>query len=169
MNKLDEHYFFLNKAISEGLFNTHRYYYDINSDELFGLIFYDIDVINPYLRNILSNNSEIINCLNKKIKLVVNKDSSIVELPRLSIDSRRNILLSVSKKFQDERIEKVISSRLEYITESKALQIEDKNGIAILGLDLSFNFSVEMTNQILNEVKKIYYPLGISEDSKILW
>ena len=107
--------------------------------------------------------------LNKKIKLVVNKDSSILELPRLSIDSRRNILLSVSKKFQDERIEKVISSRLEYITESKALQIEDKNGIAILGLDLSFNFSVEMTNQILNEVKKIYYPLGISEDSKILW
>jgi hypothetical protein len=155
MNKKDEFWFWVINAITNTYTNEKKYFYDREMDTLLSLSIIENQETTPNLRNNFSyNNEKIIDSLSKLIVKINNKDASIIELPVLSIDEKRNFLLEYINAFDDENIKIKLLNEMKTIT-----QITEFCKINLKSIDknIHLDFDLQRGQFIANKIEEKYY------------
>jgi hypothetical protein len=167
MNKRDEYWFWLAKAITEPKNTDNFFYYNKFDDELFAITILE-GKTKPFYRNLSTLSNEENNRLfEKNIRDLNSGASNSVLLPRLSLKEKKEFLVRFSEQLTDERLKNALLADISELSDNDKfgfkidLKKEDKN--------VAYNYDLQRGEYIVDKVREMYFPLGISENTRLLW
>lgn len=117
MNKQDEYYFIVVKAISEPQISNNHYYYDALTERVFCLSFKG-GRFYPHYRNLsIKPSIDKMAVFTDLIKKVENNESSIHELSRISTQSKKDFLSKYVDSIPDLHLKQILYEELEGYTD----------------------------------------------------
>lgn len=168
MNLLDEYWFWCTAAITAPNITNHKYYYDRSLDRLFALT-YEGKNVYPKFRNDYSKlQTQTIILFAEQINKLANNDPSIIELPKLSFQAKKDFIQRFILAIEDE----FLTSKTTLLEEMKSFSEESK---FLLSADIKNHWKLyhrydrEISTFVSNQIQEMYKPIGISENSFVLW
>lgn len=161
MNKKDEFWFFVIRAISATGDDQYQYYYNKPKNVLFA-IKRELANIQPLSRQPVDENSVL---KEKVIKLI--KSDANIKLDRLSLAEKKQLLNKALDCLTDVALKNSLEAEVDALKETDKLifkkDLRKINFLMFLQIDMRLN------NLLTKEISLKYFPLGISEETNILW
>ena len=167
MNKTDEFWFWTFRAIMNPKGSNRFYYYDKFNDELFGLLIKPEEILPLYRNSYTGTKDENSIKFLKRIQDIEKKNLNIILLPALTLKEKREFLIQFINKMVDEKL------KLALLTDAQNLRDSDefnfKTEIAEINKSVAMEFDMQRGEFLATKVKENYFPLGISENTFVLW
>ncbi len=161
MNEKDKFWFWTLTAISNADINF-AYYYNKQNDELFALNFKGKEYL-PIFKNESSSNKALDDAFLRNIGYLKRNLDIIIKLPSLSLNDKKGFLqqflLEITEGLEKEKLKLQVNSYKD--NDVFNLNIENKQ--------LYVKFDIEKGAFLARKVVEYYMPLGISENSKLVW
>lgn len=167
MNKMDEYWFWIMRAISAPNLSPIDYFYDTKNDQLFSFTI-ENDKYKPEFRNEYSErifkNKEL---LSAKVKLILDNAPYLVKLHRLSVIEKRNHLLYCSSFVADISVRQILEKEASSFTEVDMFKF--KYDIKKYNPSLYQKVDIAIGSFLAKMAEDTYTPLGITSNTRILW
>lgn len=167
MNEQDEFWFWVMRAISEPNESKNIYFYDKKEDSLFALKKFNNEFL-PIFRNSTTQNFKQVNeAFIREISKVQKSNSEIMILPKLSLKEKTDYLFKFVSKIENAMVKSQLQSEMVTFTENDDFKLK----LDLKSIDSSLNLKYDIDKGVFlaNKIKEMYFPLGISEKSKIIW
>lgn len=164
MNTLDKYYFFLQKAITNVEFEK-KYYFDKENDLLYCTLKTGLGLSLCFRNeNVQIDKSKFI-----IVKRLIENKINIVEIPKILFLDKRKFLFDFVNKEQDIELKEKLKKELKLFNESsdflncfiEIIQYVDKRKAYDFHMSLGFFLNVK--------IKEITEPMGITENSDVIW
>lgn len=167
MNKGDEFWFWTFLAITNPKGSNRFYYFDKYNDELFGVVYNNEEVSpffrNPYSSTLIDKQKKLI----KKIEDFRNKKINTILLPALSLKDKREFLFEFTGNMIDKNLKLILTSEAQNLKDSDKFNFQTK--IVNFNKSVAMEFDLKRGVFLARKINEIYFPLGISENTQILW
>jgi hypothetical protein len=167
MNKLDEYAFWIMRAITEPDESERMHFYDKELNQLFSLSNKN-NQLSPLYRNSFTENKEdSYKKFAEGINKVKRRDASIIQLPRLTFEEKKDFLNAYLSNVHDP----ILKDKLRIELNSFSKKDEFKFKADLKSLDKTFYLKEDMDRGkfIADKIREIYRPLGITEESEVVW
>ena len=164
MNKEDEFWFFVMKAITAATTNNNFYFYDNIEDMLFALKKEKKEFFPIYRNTARQSTIQNVETISRAIQKVKRLDNQIIQLPKLSLEEKKDFFIGFLSTIKDTLLKSKLQSSIITFSENDDFLFTKK-----ISSDLDFRYDMGKGKFITDKIKEIYYPLGISEKSKVIW
>jgi hypothetical protein len=168
MNKEDEYWFWVMKAITEPITSNLYFFWDEKEDLLFATIINENNNFEPFIRtSFMGNRDEVILTMNYEILKVKDMDPSIIKLTRLSLQEKKDFFYDFILTISDQELRATLLDEINILTESDSFNL--KTDLKSINRPLYIRYDMARGKFIVSKIAKYYTSLGISEESTLLW
>lgn len=168
MNKTDEYWFWTITSITESIGSGRVFFYDTEDDKLFGPI-NRADGYEPFYRNGRSkNDSQSQIQFEEKLAKVYNSYPSLILLPRLSFELKRDFLLKFISNIENDSVRSILMDELSHFSENDTFNF--KTDLKSLDSRVYLKYDIEKGKFCVDNIKLLYEPFGMSHKrTEVLW
>lgn len=168
MNKEDQFWYILMKAVSGESGSNRKFYFDPLNNCIFSLIFEDSGIRVHYRNSHITTSPE----LEEYFKTVIpkfNEDlpTEFIEIPRISFSEKRSFLKKFVQNVKDSSLQAVLFEDLKNYPEQDTLDF--KVDLKRLDSKLFFQFDMERGKFLSSQAMNLVSPLGITDQTEIMW
>lgn len=167
MGKADEYRLWAVNAITEPCKSNNLYYYDKSKDRLFCLLNQDNSLHPGIYKSPEKEKATRLKTLKDYIVKIQSQTEDIVLLPKLSLEEKRHFLTRFARSVPDVELRDKLISESESLTEEDAFDY--KTDLKHVDKLLWFNFDISKGKFTASKAIEAFKPLGISEESSIVW
>lgn len=165
MNKIDEYYFNVYKAITIPHESAIQYFYNNYIDGIFSVVKEGKQLV-PRLRNpTIGEKNKII--LGKSIRGIAMGDPGIVLLPTISFEERQGFFLLFMEGISDLVIKNDVEGDIRNYSTSDEFEL--KVDLKSMSMVVYMDYYYKRAAFIGQMIEKMYQPLGITERTEIIW
>jgi len=165
MTRQDIYSMWILAAISEPNESVFHHFYDCNDNTLFSLRLSSSGFEPKYL-NPNWVEDHVRSALQQKVKKVESGHSDIIELPRLSIESRRDFLTMFASQLNDSELHENLIEEIMHLKSTD--RFDFKTDFKTINKVLHLSYDLDKNTFLAKKAREAFEPLGISESSEVL-
>lgn len=169
MNRIDEIWFFMGKAISYNKKDNRKFYFDKKNDKLFSLDHLDKMIMPCYRNEHVISPEE-----NKKyLELIISSFNEysfldyIFEVPRISFTQKKEVLIQFVEELNDLGLKEKLNAELSLFEEYD--DFDFKYNLREVNFELYAKFDMFKGRFVAKKSKEIMDSLGIKVNTPVIW